>query len=52
MLESLFIALVVSIISIGVAEDVVVPAANKVVEVATPVVEQAIEYVLPSTPEE
>jgi len=52
MLESLFIALVVSIISIGVVEEVVVPAANKVVEVATPVVEQAIEYVLPSTPEE
>ena len=52
MLESLFIALVVSIISIGVVDEVVVPAANKVVEVATPVVEQAIEYVLPSTPEE
>ena len=52
MLESLFIALVVSIISIGVVDEVVVPAANKVIEVATPVVEQAIEYVLPSTPEE
>ena len=52
MLESLFIAFVVSILSIGVVDEVVVPAATKVIEVATPVVEQAIEYVLPSTPEE
>jgi hypothetical protein len=52
MLELLFISFVVSIISIGVVDEVVVPAANKVIEVATPVVEQAIEYVLPSTPEE
>tara|TARA_R110000765_G_scaffold314482_1_gene407291 strand:+ start:43 stop:213 length:171 start_codon:yes stop_codon:yes gene_type:complete len=56
MFETIFITLVVSALTIGVvstiAEEVVVPAANKVVEVTTPVVEQAIEYVLPSTPEE
>ena len=52
MLESLAIVFFTSILTMGVAEEVVVPAANKVVEVATPVVEQAIEYVLPSTPEE
>jgi len=52
MLESLFIGLVTLFISMGVVEEVVVPAATKAIEVATPVVEQVIEYVLPSTPEE
>ena len=52
MLESLAIVFFTAILTMGVTEEVVIPTANKVVEVATPVVEQAIEYVLPSTPEE
>ena len=52
MLESLATVLFIAILTMGVVEDIVVPAATKAIEVATPVVEQAIEYVLPSTPEE
>jgi len=52
MIHSAFAFFVVVLISIGIVEEVVVPAANKVIEVTTPVVEKAIDYVTPSTPSE
>ena len=52
MLEALAIIIFTAILTMGVTEEDEIPTANKVVEVATPVVEQAIEYVLPATPEE
>jgi hypothetical protein len=42
-MEALFIFVVTVFLSVGIAEDVVVPAATKAVEVATPIVEGAIE---------
>lgn len=51
MLESMFIFFVVANLSLGVAEDVVIPVANKAISTATPLVEQAIDYVKPSTPD-
>ena len=51
-MEALFIFVVTVFLSVGVFEDVVVPTATKAVEVATPIVEGAIEYVLPEEVEE
>jgi len=42
-MEALFIFVATVFLSVGIAEDVVVPAATKAVEVATPVVEGVIE---------
>jgi len=42
-MEALFMFVTTVFLSVGIAEDVVVPAATKAVEVATPVVEGAIE---------
>lgn len=42
-METIFVFIVVSIIAMGVVKDVVVPAATKAVEVATPIVDSAIE---------
>jgi len=52
MIHSAFVFFVVVMLSVGVVEEVLVPAANKVIDVTTPVVEKAIDYVTPSTPTE
>ena len=40
--------IVSSIIAVGVFEDIVVPAANQAVEIATPLVDKVVEYVKPT----
>jgi hypothetical protein len=42
-MEALFIFVVTVFLSVGITEEIVVPAATKAVEVATPIVESAIE---------
>jgi len=42
-MESIFIFVVTTLLAVGITEEVVVPAANKAVEVATPIVETVIE---------
>ena len=42
-MESIFIFVVTALLAVGITEEVVVPAANKAVEVATPIVETVIE---------
>jgi hypothetical protein len=42
-MESIFIFVVTVFLAVGITEEVVVPAANKAVEVATPIVDTVIE---------
>lgn len=52
MLEMIFVFFVVGNIFVGVTEEIVVPATNKAIEVATPVVEKVIDSVMTETPKE
>jgi len=51
-MESLLVFFAVTILSVGIFEEAVVPATHKVIEVATPVVEKVIDLIIPETPEE
>ena len=52
MFESAFVFFVVTMISIGILEEIVVPATHHVIDMAAPVVDKAIDYVNPSTTDE
>jgi hypothetical protein len=52
MLEALFIFVVIGNIAIGVTKEVIIPVANKAIEVTVPVVEKVVDYVSPEKPEE
>jgi len=52
MVESIFIFMVAFSVIVGVTESIVVPAAEKTVEVTTEVIEQAVDYVTTEKPEE
>jgi len=52
MLEALFIFLVIGNIAIGVTKEVIIPVANKAIEITVPVVEKVVDYVSPEKPEE
>tara|TARA_R110000796_G_scaffold11438_2_gene37976 strand:+ start:1099 stop:1245 length:147 start_codon:yes stop_codon:yes gene_type:complete len=47
-MQTIFVFFVVAMLSVGVVKEVVIPAANKVIDVSTPVVEKVIDYVKPS----
>jgi len=52
MLQTIFVFFVVFNLAVGVTQEIIVPVTTKTIEVTAPVVSKAIDYVLPSTPEE
>ena len=46
-MESILVFIVVSLMAVGIVEEVVVPAANKAVDLATPAAEKVGDFVSP-----
>tara|TARA_R110000823_G_scaffold315021_1_gene445334 strand:- start:781 stop:969 length:189 start_codon:yes stop_codon:yes gene_type:complete len=46
-MESILVFIIVALMTVGIVEEVVVPAANKAVDLATPAVEKVGDFVSP-----
>ena len=46
-MESILVFIIVTLMTVGIVEEVVVPAANKAVDLATPAVEKVGDFVSP-----